>query len=586
MTALHVIPALTGGAMRWLARSIVLCCVIPALTGGAMRRLGRCIVLCCVIPALTGGPMRRLARCIVLCCVIPALTGGPMRRLARCIVLFCVIPALTGGAMLAAQEASPYVPLQHWAMPYVEHLITTGVVADPTPLTRPLKRSDLARALQAADTTRLSRAARATVRRLLAEFTPRHPAPSYRIEGATGAAAATYAFRDPLELGRGTPARQDDNRAFASAGLEFQLRFGSLVAVTRPTVDTRTQYDPDWYASNDNATRFEEAYLSAQWRSGEAFFGILDRNWGPSSVQGLLLSGNPYSMDHLALSVGTSRVQIQAMVTQLDTRDSAGAAVNRYMNQHRLWIRPRGRWALAVWEGSVWSGVGRQIEPWYVNVATVGFFRQSSSGVNVNNFLGFDAERRANTTVFAQFMLDDIQVSRKTPEDLKPTSYAFTVGAKGRVRRASVGWQFFYTQVANLTYRNENNLQVPLYHLLGTGRNFADYDQATLKLSVLPRPSLLLEPELTLLRQGEGDPRLLHPLVPDYPSTATLFQGVVERTLRVALGGSWQLGGFQLSGNGGVHLIHNAGHMSGTSYTRWVGSLGVTYRISYENVLP
>jgi len=154
------------------------------------------------------------------------------------------------------------------------------------------------------------------------------------------------------------------------------------------------------------------------------------------------------------------------------------------------------------------------------------------------------------------------------------------------VPRASLGWQLFYTQVANLTYRNENNLQVPLYHLLGTGRNFADYDQATLKLSVLPRPSLLLEPELTLLRQGEGDPRLLHPLVPDYPSTATLFQGVVERTLRVALGGSWQLGGFQLSGNGGVHLIHNAGHMSGTSYTRWVGSLGVTYRISYENVLP
>ena len=564
MTALHVIPALTGGAMRWLARSIVLCCVIPALTGG---------------------PMRRLARCIVLFCVIPALTGGAMRRLARCILLCCVIPALTGGAILAAQEASPYVPLQHWAMPYVEHLITTGVVADPTPLTRPLKRSDLARALQAADTTRLSRAARATVRRLLTEFGGHRAAPSFRIEGTLGAAAATQAMRDPLELGRGSPPRQLDKRAFASAGAEVEMLFGPVVGVTHPNVDTRLQYDPDWYATANNSTRFEEGYVSAQWRHAELFFGILDRNWGPSSVQGLLLSGNPYSMDHLTLAVGTSRVQIQAIVTQLDTRDSAGAAVNRYMNQHRLWIRPRKRWTLAVWEGSVWSGVGRQLEPWYVNVATVGFFRQST-GVNVNNFFGLDAERRANTTVFAQFMLDDIQVSRKTPGDLKPTSYAFTVGAKGRVRRASLGWQFFYTQVANLTYRNENNLQVPLYHLLGTGRNFADYDQATLKLSVLPRPSLLLEPELTLLRQGEGDPRLAHPLVPDYPSTATLFQGVVERTLRVALGGSWQLGGFQLSGNGGVHLIHNAGHVSGTSDTRWVGSLGVTYRISYENVLP
>src|SRR5437773_12189443 len=111
--------------MRALPPRVILIALhlIPALTGGAMRRLARSIVLFCVIPALTGGPMRRLARCIVLCCVIPALTGEPMRRLARCIVLFCVIPALTGGAMLAAQEASPYVPLQPWAMPYVEHLI-------------------------------------------------------------------------------------------------------------------------------------------------------------------------------------------------------------------------------------------------------------------------------------------------------------------------------------------------------------------------------------------------------------------------------------------------------------------------------
>src|SRR5437867_9743226 len=100
-----------------------------------MRALPPRVILIALhlIPALTGGAMRRLARSIVLCCVIPALTGGPMRRLARCIVLCCVIPALTGGAMLAAQEASPYVPLQHWAMPYVEHLIATGVVADPTP---------------------------------------------------------------------------------------------------------------------------------------------------------------------------------------------------------------------------------------------------------------------------------------------------------------------------------------------------------------------------------------------------------------------------------------------------------------------
>src|SRR5438034_7037125 len=130
-----------------------------------------------------------------------------IRRSMRPARLFLFAAWLCAGPA-AAQDASPYVPLQHWAMPYVEHLIAAGAIADPTPLTRPLKRSDLARALQTADTLRLGAGARGTVRRLLAEFTLARRAPSYRIEAAAGAAAASYAFRDPLELGRGVAARQ------------------------------------------------------------------------------------------------------------------------------------------------------------------------------------------------------------------------------------------------------------------------------------------------------------------------------------------------------------------------------------------
>ena len=67
---------------------------------------------------------------------------------------------------------------------------------------------------------------------------------------------------------------------------------------------------------------------------------------------------------------------------------------------------------------------------------------------------------------------------------------------------------------------------------------------------------------------------------------AVLFQDVVERTLRLALGGSWQLGGVSVTGNGGVHLVHNAGHVTGASKTQWVGSIGLTYRIHHQDVLP
>ena len=128
---------------------------------------------------------------------------------------------------------------------------------------------------------------------------------------------------------------------------------------------------------------------------------------------------------------------------------------------------------------------------------------------------------------------------------------------------------------------------MPLYHFLGTGRNFDDYDQATLKLGLLPAAALLIEPELTLLRQGEGDPRLPHPAIPDYPTTATIFQSVVERTVRVALSGSYASAArFGLRFDGGLHRISNYLHMSGQTRTKFVGSLSIAYRFSTQGALP
>jgi hypothetical protein len=219
-------------------------------------------------------------------------------------------------------------------------------------------------------------------------------------------------------------------------------------------------------------------------------------------------------------------------------------------------------------------------------LATISYLRSNNARTNGNNFLGVDVERHGGTTLFGQFMLDDIQVSRNLPGDYKPVSYALTVGAKGRAPTPAATWIVFYTQVANITYRNEDDLQVPLYHLLGTGRNFSDYDQATAKLSVLVHPTLLVEPEVTVLRQGEGDPRLPHPLEPQYPTTAVLLQGVVQRTVRLALGGSWQAGGVGVTGSGGVHFLSNYGHVTGASKTEFVGSIGVTFRFHHQDVLP
>ena len=517
----------------------------------------------------------------------------PPLRLAvlgtTCLLLIPAFPALTGGAMLVCQQPSAYVPLDDWTMPYVEHLIATGAIRDPAPLTRPLRRSDVLRALAAADTVHLSPAATATLRRLRTAFASDPAVAHFRVAGGVGAAAANYARRDALAAIDSTGPRQAGaHHGTAGGDLELDLVTNHVVAATRLQIDTRLKYDPDWFGKKDRAIagRTAEAYLDAQWKFGDVFFGRMDRNWGPPGIQGLLLSANPYGLDHFAISVGSAKLKLQAIATQLDDRDLMGLVVHRFMVQHRLLFAPE-RWGVALWEGTVLAGRDRSFEPWYLNALNVGILEQWNSGGNVNSFVGLDIEHRARVSAFGQLMLDDIQVDRAGASDQKPVSYAVTLGARGGIGNAAVAWRVYYTRVTNLTYRNEDSLQVPLYHLLGTGRNFDDYDQLTGTLALLPRAGLLLTPEVTYLRQGEGDPRLPHPPVSAYSTTPTIFQGVVERTLRVAVTGSYAPSArIGLSFDAGVHRISNFQHTSGDTRTRFLGRVTLTYRFQRVGTLP
>ena len=482
----------------------------------------------------------------------------------------------------AAQEASPYLPLSHWSVPFIEHLITEGRLVDPTPLTRPFRTDQLLRALDAVDSNVVTGAEWAVLKQIRSDLTRQERGPAARMDVHAGTAASSHARRDPLrEAGVG--------HATFSGGAALTLYLGPVVFVSHPYFDTRLKYDPDWYGKKNRviAGRFDAAYISAQFTYADLFLGSLDRNWGPSAVPGLLLSESPYGPDHLAITIGTTGVKLEAIAFQLnDLTDTGGATVHRYMVQHRLWIRPPGRWTLALWEGSVLSGVGRELEPWYLNVASLGILSQLNTGTNVNSFLGFDVQRSGTVTLFAQGMLDDIQVDNKTAADQKPASYGLTVGAQGPVLHGAAAWTLFYTRVSNLTYRNEDDSQTPIYFGLGTGRNFSDYDQTSLQLSFMPSSSVLVQPELTFLRQGEGDLHLPHPPVSAYPSTPAFLAGIVERTLRLGAGVHAAHGRWMVSADGGVHLISNAGHVRAASDARWVGSLRLSWRTKKEGRIP
>ncbi len=492
-------------------------------------------------------------------------------------------PLLTDGATLRAQ-ASPYVPVTHWATPYLEYLIARRAIRDPSPLRRPFVQADAIHELAAADTTRLDGAARRMVRIILEELRGKRSAteskPWVRLDGDVAASGASQARRDPLRP-------EGPGHATAAGGLAAQALLGPVTLLAHPYFDTRLKFDPDYHGKKDRvvAGRNAEAYIDARWKFGEVFFGSVDRNWGPPQLEGLIVSPSPYSYDHLALSFGTRRLQLEGMETQLDDgTDATGASNHRFFVAHRLLWRPSDATALGVWEGEIAAGPNRLLEPWFANILNLGLLVEYDRSVSVNSLLGMDFETRfQRVKLFGQVLLDDIQVDRASPADSEPASYGLTLGAETAVHGAVV--TAFYTQVANLTYRTPNPAEMVASRAVGLGRNFSDYDQLTLRAQVLTGPGLLLAPEATVLRQGEGDFRKPYPPVAAYGTTPTLFAGVVERTARLALGATWQQGHWGLSGNGGVHFIHNAGHVSGASDTQWVGGITLAFRFHVEGEL-
>src|SRR5258708_6531886 len=113
-----------------------------------------------------------------------------------------VVVVLATWRLGAAQQASAYLPIHHWATPYLEHFIARGVMADPTPLTRPWREGDVLKALAELDTTQLSGSERAVVRRITTELTGSVErgtgnGGAVRVGGSGGAAQASHARRDP-----------------------------------------------------------------------------------------------------------------------------------------------------------------------------------------------------------------------------------------------------------------------------------------------------------------------------------------------------------------------------------------------------
>jgi hypothetical protein len=457
----------------------------------------------------------------------------------------------------------------------VEHLIRAGVLSGLDPLTRPLRRADVARAVAAVDTSDLSQAVKSNLRLLAWELEERPDTVRWKVEANVAALGAS----DPSRW-TARPERENTG-VFYQGGLTGSLEFPHVALVTSPYFDTRLKRDSQFvgrktrFIAGDNA----EAYVHASWKYLDLFFGVEPLNWGPPEVEGLILSTSPYPYDYFFASLGPRRLRLELVATQLDDLFSVKTnTVNkRFLSAHRLVIQPSDRLSFSLSEAALYADNGepnRNLEPWFLNPVNLWVLPNVNYVHAVNSLWGVDVSYRlgAGVGIAGQLYADDIRVDKDTVRE-GPEQLGYTLSLTGGALQGRASWSLFYARVDYFNYRTRATEEQYTIRGVGLARDHDDYDQWTARTTVAGIPRGLLAVELTFLRQGQGDPR--KPLPADSlwggKDSLTFLTGIVERTLRVAAQANWTLApGVTLSADVGRHFIWNANHVQGVRGDRWV----------------
>jgi len=464
-------------------------------------------------------------------------------------------------------------------MPYVEQLIGAGIIRDPDPLTRPLKRAAVINALTHADTMRASGPVRATIRTLLERLgPPQKTEPQYRADFFAGGSAANQNRRDPLHpFGTGYAAYQ--------GGMQLSATAGPVVLVSDGITDRYLHVDPDYTGSKIKQPpgRFSESYISLQGKYGEVFLGALQRNWGPTGIDGFLTSSYAYSYDHLMIRAGTDAVRVEVLTTQLDDMtDSTGALIHRYWASTRLVLQP-WKWFTATIDNAVlWYGPDRSFELRWINPLKLAFITSTDEqAVENQNSLVAGSGRIAlpdGVVLQGSVLIDAISSGFLSggccdpfPSRLGATALMDVPVGGGRTFR------IWTTAVTGYTYRAPEGLDNSIMlRGIGLGRNFADNWETGIRCSFIPSPMITVSPEIVYLEQGQGDFRLPTPPLP--VTAPIIFEGTVERTLRFGVLAHAQLGRWlDLDLNAGLHRIGNVNNQFGVHDTRFLGRIQVRY---------
>ncbi|MFQ5585171.1 MAG: capsule assembly Wzi family protein, partial [Calditrichia bacterium] len=394
--------------------------------------------------------------------------------------LFFVVIILMYISPLRSQET---IPPYYWANTYIDYLKVRGYFPSLSVVDRPFERQEIARQLLLLDWKKLERNGKEQqmVALLYKEFAAEIQYYGNRAEGNW-----SELFEKALQyLSGGILKESGKVRLKAGAFGEFFYDKSDQSRQDGLDLDLHTQLGFFWkdritvynnmrifsradsnYIGKEFQNLYaytEQGYVSSETKWIKAKFGRDFKQIGPGRSGQLLLSGNSRTFDMYDVAIGRGLLQFSFWGIQLNRRKIPGSDTlnvppnaNRYLNGHRLSINIKNRYFFGLSEVIVYGGPYQGWELGYMNPFQIYYGysvnRNSASG---NSFLNLDWDIyfRENMEFYGEFLIDDIQFEKKSPQDLEPNEFGFLLGFQwANVGLAGTLFNTEYIQVRNRTY--------------------------------------------------------------------------------------------------------------------------------------
>jgi len=490
---------------------------------------------------------------------------------------------LAGLIQPAEARQAPYIPVDDPLRPFISTLLLEGMAPGANPTAWPLSQSELRDWLR--ETSSSSAWGSSAAERLW----ERLPGPSasgrLHTDLRTGIRLATQDRRDLLRF-------QDvDDLSWQPMVLSRTwIQEGAWTASLGVRVDRYYEVDPDGMDTAHRwLSRSEDSYVARDGRFVGFFLGRMGRHWGAEGSPGLMLSDNPRPMDQLAWRLGTERLRVESVLAELDSftgdgrmTGTAGAdsvrsgSTRRMLAAHRLVFSASPAWTVGLSHAALYSGPGSGFSLKFANPFNVALWEIDNRPKNdENNGMvgGFFSYRGARTMANGELLLDDADILNNT----EPASLSAHLGMSRQGILPGMNFGLSATLVTSRAYNSEQAEGRYVYLGRGIATQHSDFGHIRGHVDWLRIPGWLIRAGVDILREGEADFRTALPPL----EAETVFTGMPTTTIRPFVNVFGMMArGLDVALEAGWNRMTDAGHMAGSSDSRFTAALSVHYRLS------